>query len=40
MHFFLGYQFEYWWNVGRLSTSFARGELEDQGVVLRAEFNF
>jgi hypothetical protein len=40
-HLFLGYQYEYWWNVGRLSvTPDSRGELWDQGVVLRAEFNF
>ena len=40
-HFFAGYQYEYWWNVGRLSsTSNSRGELSDQGIVLRAEFNF
>jgi hypothetical protein len=42
---FLGSQAEYWWNVGRLSatgpTLFpARGQLADQGVYLRAEFNF
>jgi hypothetical protein len=36
----VGYQYEYWWNVGRISTSTARGELSDQGVLLRAEFNF
>lgn len=35
-----GYQYEYWWNVGRISTSTARGEMSDQGVLLRAEFNF
>jgi hypothetical protein len=38
---FLGYQNEYWWNVGRFSsTADSRGELWDQGVVLRAEFSF
>jgi hypothetical protein len=40
VHFFVGYQFEYWWNLARLSTGMSRGELEDQGIVLRAEFNF
>lgn len=38
---FLGYQYEYWWNVGRLSlTPDSRGELSDQGVVLRLQYNF
>jgi len=36
----LGYQYEYWWNVGRLSTTNSRGEVSDQGVVLRVEFNY
>jgi hypothetical protein len=39
-YFFLGYQYEYWWNVGRLSFTTSRGELSDQGILLRAEFNF
>jgi Legionella pneumophila major outer membrane protein precursor len=38
--FFLGYQYEYWWNVGRLSSTNSRGELGDQGPVLRAEIGF
>jgi hypothetical protein len=39
--FFLGYQYEYWWDVGRFSsTPNSRGELWDQGVLLRAEFNY
>ncbi len=39
--FFLGYQYEYWWNVGRLSvTPDSRGSLFDQGVLLRAAFHF
>ena len=37
--FFLGYQYEYWWNAGRFSlTPDSRGELYDQGVQLRAAF--
>jgi hypothetical protein len=41
LRFFLGYQYETWWNVGRLSTTpNSRGELSDQGIVLRAEYNF
>jgi hypothetical protein len=39
-HFFLGYEYEYWWNAARLSTGLSRGELSDQGILLRAEFNF
>ncbi len=42
--FFLGYQFEYWWYVGKLDTlnggTGDAGDLFDQGFVLRAEFNF
>jgi Legionella pneumophila major outer membrane protein precursor len=38
--FFLGYHLEYWWNVGRLSTSTSRGSVSDEGVTLRAEFVF
>jgi hypothetical protein len=37
---FLGYQYEYWWNIGRDSSTTSRGELSDQGILLRAEFNF
>jgi Legionella pneumophila major outer membrane protein precursor len=39
-HVFLGYHYEYWWNVGRNSSTLSRGELGDQGPVLRAEINF
>ncbi len=39
--FFVGYQYEYWWNAGRFSeTPDSRGELSDQGVLVRAEFHF
>jgi len=41
LEFFIGYQYEYWWNVGRLSiTTDSRGELSDQGVTLRVGFNY
>jgi hypothetical protein len=40
IRFSTGYEYEYWWNVGRISTSSSRGEMSDQGVLLRAEFNF
>jgi len=43
-YFFAGYTYEYWWNAGRNSDTFqpfpSRGELDDQGIVLRAEINF
>jgi hypothetical protein len=34
----LGYQYEYWWMVGRLGSS--RGDLTSQGVFVRGEFPF
>jgi hypothetical protein len=38
---FVGYQYEYWWNVGRLSiTTNSRGELSDQGITFRVGFNY
>jgi hypothetical protein len=37
---FVGYQYEYWWNVGKVSTAGTAGELSDQGVVVRVEINF
>ncbi|MFL5244981.1 MAG: Lpg1974 family pore-forming outer membrane protein [Gemmataceae bacterium] len=37
---FLGYQYEHWWTVGRLSALGTSGELMDQGIVLRAGINF
>jgi hypothetical protein len=45
LEFFLGYQYEYWWNVGRFSLNtstppFSRGELSDQGITFRAAFNY
>jgi hypothetical protein len=39
-HVDLGLVYEYWWNVGRNSATPSRGELCDQGVIVRAEFNF
>jgi hypothetical protein len=40
VHVSVGYEYEYWWNVGRDSGTTSRGELSDQGVLLRAEINF
>jgi hypothetical protein len=34
----IGYHYEVWWQIGRLNDS--RGTLEEQGLFLRAEFNF
>jgi hypothetical protein len=42
-HIFAGYQYEYWWNAGRNSdTAFptSRGSVNDQGLVLTAEFAY
>ncbi|HVS38606.1 MAG TPA: Lpg1974 family pore-forming outer membrane protein [Gemmataceae bacterium] len=39
--FFLGWQYEYWWNAGRFSgTPDSRGSLFDQGVLLQAAFHY
>jgi hypothetical protein len=38
--FSVGYEYEYWWNVGRISNTTPRGEMSDQGILLRAEFSF
>jgi hypothetical protein len=38
---FAGYEYEYWWNVGRLSTTpDSRGEIKNQGIVLRLGYNY
>jgi hypothetical protein len=39
-HFFAGYQYEHWWNLGRLNLIASKGELEDHGLWLEAGFNF
>jgi hypothetical protein len=38
--FMIGYQFEMWWQFGRGDNDLSFGTLDDQGVFLRAEFNF
>jgi hypothetical protein len=38
--FSLGYVYDNWWNVGRLSTTTSRGEMRDQGILIRAELKF
>jgi hypothetical protein len=40
VHVYAGYEYEYWWNVGRNSETASRGELSDQGILLRAALNF
>jgi hypothetical protein len=37
---YLGYQYEYWWEVGILNNIGTFGEVADQGFILRAEFNY
>jgi hypothetical protein len=37
---FVGYQYEYWWNVGRLNLEGSHGYFYDQGVVLQGQINF
>jgi hypothetical protein len=38
VHFTTGYEFERWWDLARLGGS--KGELTDQGLFLRAEFDY
>ena len=38
--FMVGYQFEMWWQFGRGDNDLSFGTLDDQGLFLRAEFNF
>jgi cobalt-zinc-cadmium efflux system outer membrane protein len=38
--FLIGYQFEEWWQFGRGDNDLSFGPLNDQGLFLRAEFNF
>jgi len=38
--FLIGYQFEMWWQFGRGDNDLSFGTLDDQGIFLRAEFNF
>ena len=44
LNVFVGYQYEYWWNVGRLSLSQgsqrSRGDLALQGIIARIQFNY
>jgi hypothetical protein len=38
--FLIGYQYEAWWQFGRGNNDLSFGTLTDQGLFLRAEFNF
>jgi hypothetical protein len=41
VHVFAGYEYQYWWNVGRLSvTPDSRGDLSFQGIMMRFEYNY
>jgi hypothetical protein len=35
---FAGYQFEYWWNIGRIGNIASSGEFYNQGIVVRASY--
>lgn len=37
---YLGYQYEHWWDVGKNNSTLSSGELNVQGIFLRAEWNF
>jgi Legionella pneumophila major outer membrane protein precursor len=37
---FLGYDLDYWWNVGRESLTTSRGQMYFQGVVLQGQINY
>jgi hypothetical protein len=38
--FLIGYHYETWWQVGRFNFTQSRGQIDAQGVFLRAELNF
>jgi hypothetical protein len=35
-----GYEYEYWWNVGRFSNGVSRADMSDSGLFLRAAINY
>ncbi|HEX5273374.1 MAG TPA: hypothetical protein VFW33_22915, partial [Gemmataceae bacterium] len=37
---YLGYQYEYWWDVGRNTNTTSAGDVEVQGVFVRAGWNY
>ena len=37
---FLGYVYEQWWNVGKISSVGTAAQLVDQGILLRLAINF
>jgi hypothetical protein len=38
--FLVGYHYETWWQAGRFNFTQSRGQIDTQGVFLRAEFNY
>ena len=40
LRLFAGYEYEHWWDVGRMPDTGSIGEVYDQGVLLRADFNY
>ncbi len=39
-HVFVGYEYEYWWDVGGVDAARSQGDMSNQGLVLRAGFNY
>jgi hypothetical protein len=35
-----GFQYEYWWNVGRNDQTASKADLDDKGICIRAVFNY
>ena len=40
LRLFGGYEYEHWWDVARLPDTGSQGEIYDQGILLRADFNY
>jgi hypothetical protein len=36
----VGYDYEYWWSVGRFSPAISRADFSAQGILMRAGFNY
>jgi hypothetical protein len=40
LRLFVGYQGEWWWNVGKFDSSGSDAQVNDQGVLLRVDYNY
>jgi hypothetical protein len=40
IEFYLGYQYEHWWDIGKNNNTLSSGELDVQGIFVRAAWNF